>query len=156
MLPCFLLCVRFKKTPSRKSSVTPSCKYKTNMIQYSKYDLCPLRSRAAHRDHFVRQLSVCLSGSHTFLVVTYSYVSQATHAFLGMLPLCSVLITCNWHYITHASATCLHSCWIIGLSTTGCVIRKISPDGFLMDGQWSTDAKRDCSQGWSAVIIKIA
>ena len=32
--------------------------------------------------------SVCLSGSHTFLVVTYSYVSQATHAFLGMLPLC--------------------------------------------------------------------
>ena len=31
---------------------------------------------------------VCLSGSHTFLVVTHSYVSQATHAFLGMLPLC--------------------------------------------------------------------
>ena len=29
-----------------------------------------------------------LSGSHTFLEVTYSYVSQATHAFLGMLPLC--------------------------------------------------------------------
>ena len=33
-------------------------------------------------------LSVCLSGSHTFLVVTHSYVSQATHTFLGMLPLC--------------------------------------------------------------------
>ena len=34
--------------------------------------------------------SVCLSGSHTFLVVTHtcSYVSRATHAFLGMLPLC--------------------------------------------------------------------
>ena len=30
---------------------------------------------------------VCLSGSHTFLVVTHSYVSQATHAFLEMLPL---------------------------------------------------------------------
>ena len=29
-----------------------------------------------------------LYGSHTFLVVTHSYVSQATHAFLGMLPLC--------------------------------------------------------------------
>ena len=56
--------------------------------------LCRLRSIAAHRDHFVRRLSVCLcpsvclSGSHTFLVVTHSYVSQATHAFLGMLPLC--------------------------------------------------------------------
>ena len=53
--------------------------------------LCRLRSIAAHRDHFVRclsvRLSVCLSGSHTFLVVTHSYVSQATPAFLGMLPL---------------------------------------------------------------------
>ena len=53
-----------------------------------------LRSIAAHRDHFVRRLSVrpcvCLLGSHTFLVVTHSYVSQATHAFLGMLPLCYV------------------------------------------------------------------
>ena len=54
--------------------------------------LCLLRSIAAHRDHFVRRLSVCacvcLSDSHTFLIVTHSYVSQATHAFLGMLPLC--------------------------------------------------------------------
>ena len=32
-------------------------------------------------------LSVCLSGSHTFLVVVHSYVSQAIHAFIGMLPL---------------------------------------------------------------------
>ena len=53
--------------------------------------LCRLRSIAAHRDHFVRQLSVCLSDSHTLLVVTLSYVSQATHAFLGMLPLCLFL-----------------------------------------------------------------
>ena len=55
--------------------------------------LCRLRSIAAHRDHFVRplsvSLSVCLSGSHTFLVVMHSYVLQATYAFLGMLPLCS-------------------------------------------------------------------
>ena len=41
---------------------------------------------------FVRRLSVCLSvcpyGSQTFCVVTHdSYVSQATHAFLGMLQL---------------------------------------------------------------------
>ena len=60
------------------------------------YFLCHLRSIAAHRDHFVRRLSVrlCvyLSGSHTFLVVTHSYVSQATHAFLGMQPLCSALL----------------------------------------------------------------
>ena len=51
---------------------------------------CRLRSIAAHWDHFVRRLSVplcvCLSGSHTFLVVTHTYVSQASHAFLGMLP----------------------------------------------------------------------
>ena len=33
-------------------------------------------------------MSDCLSSSHTFLVITYSYVSQATHAFLRMLPLC--------------------------------------------------------------------
>ena len=36
--------------------------------------------------------SVCLSGIHAFLVVTHSYVSKATHAFLGMLPLCLYLI----------------------------------------------------------------
>ena len=57
--------------------------------------LCRLQSIAAHRDHFVRRLSVRtslrLSGSHTFLVVTHSYVSQATHAFLRMLPL--------WHNV---------------------------------------------------------
>ena len=55
----------------------------------------------AHRDHFVRRLSVCvcmyvsvcvcLSNSHTFLIVTHSYVSQATHAFLRMLPVCFML-----------------------------------------------------------------
>ena len=33
-------------------------------------------------------MSVRLSGCHTFLVVMHSYVSQATHTFLGMLPLC--------------------------------------------------------------------
>ena len=57
--------------------------------------LCGQRSIAAHRDHFVRRLSVhpsvcpsvCLSGSHTFLVVTHSYVLQVTHASLRMLPL---------------------------------------------------------------------
>ena len=53
----------------------------------SKSFLCRLRSIAAHRDHFVQRLSVCLSSSHTVLVVSHSYDSQATHAFLGMLPL---------------------------------------------------------------------
>ena len=64
--------------------------------------LCRLRSIATHRDHFVGRLSVhlsvcpcvCLSGSHTFLVVMHSYVSQAIHAFLGMLPLCLILYRC--------------------------------------------------------------
>ena len=58
--------------------------------------LCRLRSIAAHTNHFLQRLSVCLSvcvcvhmsGSHTFLVVTNSYVLQATHAFRRMLPLC--------------------------------------------------------------------
>ena len=57
-----------------------------NKIQF----LCCMRRIATHRDHFVRRLSVCLSrflGSYTFLVVTHSCVSQATHAFLVMLPL---------------------------------------------------------------------
>ena len=51
--------------------------------------LCRLWSIATHRDHFVSRLSVRLSHfsvtrfCHTF----QSYVSQATHAFLGMLPL---------------------------------------------------------------------
>ena len=57
--------------------------------------LCHLWSIAAHRDHFVRCLCVCvyvcLSGSYTFFVVAHSCVSQATHAFLGMLPLCFCL-----------------------------------------------------------------
>ena len=62
--------------------------------------LCRLRIIAAHRDHFVRRLSlcpsvclsVCLSRSHTFLVFTHCYVLEATHAFLGMLPLCLMII----------------------------------------------------------------
>ena len=56
---------------------------------YWKPYLCRLRSIAANRKHFVRCLSVCpsvcvsvcLSDDHTFLVVTHSYVSQATIAF---------------------------------------------------------------------------
>ena len=71
--------------------------------------LCHLRSIAAHRDHFVRRLSVCacvcLSDSHTFLIVMHSYVWQATHAFLGMLPLCFIFVynsfkySCYWYYL---------------------------------------------------------
>ena len=67
----------------------PLCAFSSDL---SNQFLCRLRSIAAHRDHFVRRLSVCacvcLSDSHTFLIVTHSYVSQATHVFLGMLPLC--------------------------------------------------------------------
>ena len=89
MLTCFLLCVRFKKTPSRKSSVTPSCKYKINMIQYLKCDFCVPCEAERHIGITLSGVclcvSVCLSGSHTFLVVTYSYVSQATHAFPVMI-----------------------------------------------------------------------
>ena len=65
--------------------------------------LCRLRSIAAHRDHFVRHLSVCpsvcLSNSHTFLIVTHSYVSQATDAFLGMLPLCFTKLVFFFNFV---------------------------------------------------------
>ena len=49
--------------------------------------LCRLRSIATHRDHFVRRPSVCLSVCPSVCHTFQSYVSQATHAFLGMLPL---------------------------------------------------------------------
>ena len=71
--------------------------------------LCRLRSITAHRDTLCGvclsvHVSVCLSGSHTFLVVTQSYVSQATHAFLEMLPICyftliTVFMVCKIHDI---------------------------------------------------------
>ena len=48
--------------------------------------LCRLRNIATHRDHFVRRPSVCPSVT-LFCQIFQSYVSQATHAFLGMLPL---------------------------------------------------------------------
>ena len=65
--------------------------------------LCRLQSIATHRDHFVQRqyvclsvrVFVCLSGSDNFLVVTHSYVSQATRAFLGMLSLCFIKYTRN-------------------------------------------------------------
>ena len=67
--------------------------------------LCRMRSIAAHRDHSVRRLSVCpsvcLSGSNIFLVVMHSYVSQATHAFLGMLLLCFIffIVQCRRQFL---------------------------------------------------------
>ena len=64
--------------------------------------LCRLRIIAAHRDHFVQRLSVCLS-VHNFVVVTHSYASQATHAFLPMLPLC-LLQAVLLHYIAKIHA----------------------------------------------------
>ena len=53
----------------------------TNSVNF----LCRLQSIAAHSDHFVQRLSVRLCVCQ---VVTHSYVSQETHEFLGMLPLC--------------------------------------------------------------------
>ena len=41
-------------------------------------------------------MCVCLSGSHTFLVVTHRYVSQATRASIGMLPLCLSILIPLW------------------------------------------------------------
>ena len=72
----------------KMSTSAPLVAYKISITHYqgSALFLCRLRSIGAHRDHFVRRLSVrpsvCLSGSHTFLVFTHSYVWQWTHAFL--------------------------------------------------------------------------
>ena len=73
------------------------CNCQVITLYYEQF-LCRLRSIVAKMDHFVRRMSVrpsvcpcvctcgCLSGSNTSLVVTHSYVSEATHAFLIMLP----------------------------------------------------------------------
>ena len=81
---CFLSAVTCPCKPSKLRflllPVPVTCPCKQSKLRF----LCHLRSIAAHRDHFVRRLSVC---PVCFLVVTHSYVSQATRAFLWMLPL---------------------------------------------------------------------
>ena len=82
--------------------------------------LCRRQSISAYRDHFVRHLSVrpsvcpsmCLSGSHSSLVVTHSYVSEATHAFLGMLPLFDglCLFVCLFVVLRHSLWYFTHMC----------------------------------------------
>ena len=79
-------------SPMSRSKFTHSLKrfldhYFLPVVNLHKLLLCCLQSIAAQREHFFQHLSICLSGSHTFLVVTHSYISQASHAFLGMLPL---------------------------------------------------------------------
>ena len=69
--------------------------------------LCRMWSIATHRDHFVRRPSVCLSARPSVTLFCHtstfqSYVSQATHAFLGMLPLFFVLTT---YYRKHQNIT---------------------------------------------------
>ena len=67
----------------RDSIYSPRNRENKNPAKISRYTV-------GLRDHFVLRMSVrpcvCLS-SNTFLVFTHSYVSQATHAFLGILPL---------------------------------------------------------------------
>ena len=67
--------------------IWPTCRD----LKYIWIFLCRLGSIAAHRDHFVRHLSVCLclSCRHIFLVVMHSYIClQVTGVLPGMLPLC--------------------------------------------------------------------
>ena len=64
------------------------------------------RYSSLHRRLSVRP-SVRLSGSHTFVVVTHSYVSQATHAFLGMLLLCCFFSICV-QYKKSLLLRCIH------------------------------------------------
>ena len=87
--------------------------------------LCRLRSIATHRDHFVRCPSVCLSvrPSVTLLCHTFqSYVSQATHAFLGMLPLFLLLLSKHGRELDKTARTqcpLLSLCFRADLSTKG-------------------------------------
>ena len=89
------------------------------MLQLKSQFLCRLWSIVAHRDHFARRLSVrvsvCLLGSHTFLVVTHSYVSQSTHAFLGMLPLFFHINLILWHTLQQHLAPSLGPNWSINI-----------------------------------------
>ena len=76
--------------------------------------LCRLRSIVTHRDHFVRRPSVCLSvcSSVTLFCHTFqSYVSQATHAFLRMLPLfLSFILIAN---TTNNKNVTFHEVWTV-------------------------------------------
>ena len=61
-----------------------------------------MRSIVAHWDHFDWRLSVCLSGSHSFLVVmlslvTHSNVLLATRTFLGMRQFWFIFINYEMH-----------------------------------------------------------
>ena len=86
--------------------------------------LCRLRSIAAHLDNFVRGLSVrlsiclslCLSGSHTLLVVTHSYVSQANmhsseccHYFLYIYCFNTVLSDKHVYYVCFLAAHAMYA-----------------------------------------------
>ena len=82
-----------------QSSINLTQTFKISNENQSKVVSCRLQSISSYRDHFVGCLSalcVCLSVSHTFLVVT-SYVFQATHAFLGILPFwCKLFNVCEF------------------------------------------------------------
>ena len=93
--------------------------------------LCRLRSIAARRDHFVWRLSMILSGSHTFLVVTYSFVLQMTHAFRRMLPLFFLLHTNDGDmdpYVSHPSFkdTVCHMYFYLKVDTTCSLLNNLS------------------------------
>ena len=75
---------------------------------------------------------VCLSHSHTFLVFTHSYVSQGTHAFLGMLPLSCVTREKKCHlkitkFVSHPSVCPL----IVFMSRK--ILRLLVPHKFFED-----------------------
>ena len=120
------------KSPMSRSKFTHSLKrfpghYFLPVVNLHKLLLCCLQSIAAQREHFVH-LSICLSGSHTFLVVTYSYISQASRAFPGMLPLFCVLgqNVLSWPWpmcrIPKSRSLDLHGCFYsLGPSICACV-----------------------------------
>ena len=93
-----------------KEEMKKQCDYLTNISLQTVF-VSPA-SIEAHRNHFVRLLSVPLSGSHTFFVVTLINVLQATHSFLGILPFWMnriVLIPCLKPL--QAAVCCFHPGW---------------------------------------------
>ena len=77
---------------------------------------------------------ICLSGSHSFLVVTHSYVSQATHAFLGMLPLFSSLNVGRSYGPWHTKKALPHySYTVAGISTKSSTGKEINSHAPVME-----------------------
>ena len=100
--------------PSTSSLAKAPIRFSPPLADLGRF-LCRLRSIATHTDHFVRRLSVCPSVRLSVrLSHSQSYVLQATHAFLGMLPLfLNTQLLCGWHRSHQIFRYCMIFKWSI-------------------------------------------